>query len=987
MRKELRKKHPTPTPPPHKPQMARQTATVALAILLCASPMLAQTAKERAKMERQLNQFFEEYQPKNKTLAFPGSLKELDIDNDKRTVTVTANDGFADQEFTERSVGEIYKKVRKALVKPFNRYSLSIQSDGTPIDELVPGGGVMHEGATRIWGNIDHKGNPWVTNASLPHTPTLGLQGRHLSVWASHGRYFDAEKGWKWQRPKLFCTTEDLFTQTIVVPYLIPMLENAGAVVFTPRERDWQREEVIIDNDDAHQGVRYLEVNTKQAWVSTGRAGFAQHAAPYHEGENPFEAGTARMAQTISKEKKQSLVSYQPSLPKEGRYAVYVSYQTLENSVSDALYTVWHKGEPTVFRVNQQMGGGTWAYLGTFDFDGGSSEWNRVTVSNLSGERGVVTTDAVRFGGGMGNIERGGSVSGLPRCLEGARYYAQWAGMPYSVYGGRSGTNDYADDINARSLMTNRLGGGSCFIPTKEGLHVPIELSLAVHSDAGFSADGKGLIGSLAICTTDFNDGRLDAGISRQASRDLAEELLSGLTSDMEKKYGAWNRRYLWDRNYSETRLPGVPSSIVEILSHQNFPDMRLAQDPNIKFTIARSLYKSLLRYITDQHGQNYVVQPLAPVAPRVSVDGDGIATLSWSATTDPTEPTSRPMGYIVYTRRGSGGFDNGTFVRSTTRYRVQLEPHTLYSFKVCAVNRGGRSFATEAVCALHNPKAKHRVLLVDGFHRLASPQVIDDGTSQGFDIDADPGVTLGPSPGWCGRQTVFDASRRGREDEGGLGYSDDTLTGLIAMGDDQDHLFPHAEALAATDAYSISSCSSKCVEQGNVDLRSYEAVDWVLGLERNDGYSLGDYKTFTPKARRTLQDFTAQGGRLLVSGSFVGRDMQGDAERTFLANVLKCQWAGSNESPSETVTGLGTTATFHRSLNEQHYAAPHPDNLTPCGNSFATMRYADGQDAAVAYQGADYKALTVGFPLECVKEKSKRMALIKAMMAFLVAD
>ena len=49
-------------------------------------------------------------------------------------------------------------------------------------------------------------------------------------------------------------------------------------------------------------------------------------------------------------------------------------------------------------------------------------------------KKGVVCADAVRFGGGMGNISRGGSISGLPRYLEGARYAAQWAGMPYGIY-------------------------------------------------------------------------------------------------------------------------------------------------------------------------------------------------------------------------------------------------------------------------------------------------------------------------------------------------------------------------------------------------------------------------------------------------------------------------------------------------------------------------------------------------------------------------
>ena len=72
------------------------------------------------------------------------------------------------------------------------------------------------------------------------------------------------------------------------------------------------------------------------------------------------------------------------------------------------------------------MGGGTWVYLGTFAFDKGCNIFNRVILTNHSKHRGVVTADAVRFGGGMGNITRGGQISGLPRALEGARYYTQW---------------------------------------------------------------------------------------------------------------------------------------------------------------------------------------------------------------------------------------------------------------------------------------------------------------------------------------------------------------------------------------------------------------------------------------------------------------------------------------------------------------------------------------------------------------------------------
>ena len=377
-------------------------------------------------------------------------------------------------------------------------------------------------------------------NASRPiHIPP-GLYDRHNTPCAPPGRYYDNKKGfWKWQRPNLFGTTEDLFTQTIVVPFLIPMLENAGAVVFTPRERDWQTDEYIVDNDGGlnSSDSQYKEYAENGSWLTAPHEGFKAHSGHYVDHENPFLAGTARMMKA-SKKSDKAFVKYQPHFAKEGRYAVYVSYQSLPNSVDDAHYTVFHKGQATEFRVNQQMGGGTWVYLGTFDFDKGDNVYNCVMLTNQSRMKGIVTADAVRFGGGMGNIERGGAISHYPRCLEGARYYAQWAGAPYTTYGARGGDDDYSDDINTRSKMTNWLAGGSVFVPTVDGKKVPIELSLAIHSDAGYAPNGKDIVGSLAIATTDFNDGRLSSGVSRQASKIFAEQLLSGITRDMTFEIG-----------------------------------------------------------------------------------------------------------------------------------------------------------------------------------------------------------------------------------------------------------------------------------------------------------------------------------------------------------------------------------------------------------------------------------------------------------------
>lgn len=859
------------------------------------------------------------------------------------------------------------------------------------------------EGNSHAWGSIEYDEDPWVFNASRPYFVTAGLQNRHLSLWASHGRYWDAERGWKWQRPNLFCTTEDLFTQTIVVPYLIPMLENAGAIVFTPRERDWQQQEIVVDNDDRHS-IAYQEFVNGKKWKNCDSLGFANLQASYQDGENPFQMGTVRQAKA-TKRKKNSLVSYQPNFQKEGKYAVYVSYQTLPKSVPDAKYIVYHKGQATEFTVNQRMGGGTWVYLGTFEFDKGCNEFNRVVCTNHASRRGVVTTDAVRFGGGMGNIERGGFVSGLPRCLEGARYYAQWAGAPYSVYGGRKGKNDYADDINTRSMMTNWLGGGSVYMPAMDGKRVPIELSLALHSDAGYNPDGQSTWGTLAICTTEFNDGMLNSGISRFASKDFAKALRDNLVEDMTNTFGSFGKRYLWDRNYSETRLPEVPSAIIEMLSHQSFPDMRIAQDPMGKFTIARSIYKTILRFVSSNHDEPYVVQPLAPNHFSVEVDELGYASLTWNAQLDKTEPTAKPTSYIVYQAEGKGGFDNGTMVRSNI-YNVKLEPGKLYNFRVAAVNQGGESFPSETLSALYNPTATNKILIVNNFHRLASPQVVDNDSIQGFDFDQDPGVSYGLTAGWSGKQRVFDIHRMGIESSSGLGYSGNEMIGQFVAGNDFNHTVEHAQAIASGNKYSIASCSSEAILSGRVKMTDYQAVDLINGLERYDGYTHQYYKTFTPAMQKRIKYYALNGGKLLVSGSYNGSDMQDEEEKSFMGAILKVNYEPTGTkfivqdvnpedstiterdsivTTSPTVSGLGKEFSYYHSLNAKHYAATHPEILKPIGSTaFCAMRYLTGTSAAVAYRSTSYRTFTMGFPLECISDEKTRYSIMQGILKFL---
>ena len=849
------------------------------------------------------------------------------------------------------------------------------------------------------WGRIDHQGEPWVKNVSRPYTVKHGLEGRHLSLWASHGYYYDQQKGqWRWQRPALFCTTEDLFTQTIVVPYLIPMLENAGAVVFTPRERDWQRNEVIVDNDQATAsltGSVYDESYYRNAWQPSPYKGFAMHKGAYRDGENPFEAGTARMAPTTKSKSKRSEVKYQPNIPEAGQYAVYVSYHTLPQSVNDAHYTVWHKGVPTELRVNQQMGGSTWVYLGTFEFDAGMNDQNCVVVSNLSAAKnGVVTTDAVRFGGGMGNISRGGFTSGMPRCLEAARYYAQWAGMPYDVYSHSLGQNDYADDINVRSFMTNRLCGGSAFAPDSVGLGVPIELSLAVHSDAGHTLTGEGVFGTLSICTTQNGQPTLATGMSREASKELATALLDNTTRDLQFRFGEWTRRKLYDRNYSETRLPIVPSAILETMSHQNFGDMRFGQDPNFRFALARSVYKTLLRYVTSHHGEKAVVQPLTPDYFHIEfTNRKGEIRLSWQGIIEDGEPSSKPTGYILYMAIGNGGFDNGTHLRGTS-CTLKLVPGLLYHFRVAATNDGGQSFPGEVLSALYQDPNAPTVAVINGFHRVSGPAISVFG--QGFDLYSDPGVTHGRTAGWLGRQVVFDTTKIGIEDSTGLGFSTSELAGRFVAGNDQDHVRTHAEAIAKTGLYNIVSSSAQAVETGEMNLSKCVVADIVLGLERNDGHSVVPYKTFSLPMQYVLKNYTSRGGRLFVSGSYVSSDQTYMEDLQFLRGVLKCNPAGAFKGGSGRVSGLGLQFDYYNYLNEQHYASTQSDILMPVSDQasgtssqvFPAMVYLDQQTAAaVAYQGADYRSLTMGFPFECIRDRQVQAALMRGILSFLVAN
>lgn len=935
-------------------------------------------------VKERLTDYFSKYTP---ATANTGSTKlsSFDIDFDRKKLSIYASESFAYQPFLPETVDEIYQQIQNLLPGPVRFFQTTVYANNQPIEELVPNFyRAKKKDKSRLWTNTDYKGAPWVKSISRPNEITKGLQDRHLSLWQSHGKYFKKDKGeWEWQRPRLFCTTEDLFTQSFILPYVIPMLENAGAVVYTPRERDTQKNEVIVDNDTKSNSI-YLEMKSRKSrWETADCTGFAQKKTIYKDGENPFLTGSARFAHT-EKKKDKPFAEWIPTIPETGSYAVYVSYQSLPNSVSNAKYIVFHKGGATEFKVNQKIGGGTWVYLGTFEFDKGNNDYGMVILSNESNENGVVCADAVRFGGGMGNIARG-SVSGLPRYLEGARYAAQWSGMPYEVYGGKQGDNDYTDDINTRSNTINYLSGNSVFNPSQKGLGIPLEMNMALHSDAGSSKTNE-IIGSLGIYTTDFNNGQLNAGTSRYASRDLSDLLLTQLQKDIRANFNIqWTRRSMWDRNYSETRLPAVPSTIIELLSHQNFADLKLGHDPNFKFTVGRAIYKAVLKFVSSQHDKEYIVQPL-PVSNFAIEFGKKKNTLNltWKGEEDPLEPSANPREYIVYTRIGYGGFDNGVLV-SKPSYTAKIEQGLVYSFKVAAVNRGGESFPSEILSAYKAKRERGKILIVNGFDRISGPAIIDTPTQAGFDLGKDPGVPYLYNISLCGAQTVFDRSQAGKEGKGSLGYSGSELEGMKVAGNTFDYPFIHGKAIQAAGQYSFVSCSDEAVESGKVSLESYPVVDYILGLEKEEPTNPTYYKTFSSPMQRLITSYCQSGGNLLVSGSYIGSDMSGtQGNREFTEKVLKYGYQSSLvDKSANSITGLGRTLTIPRQLNEKAYAVTAPDCIVPLAPAFSVFLYNPGkQSAGIAYKG-DYRTFSLGFPFESIESETDRATVMAAILGF----
>ena len=955
-----------------------RTLSVLMAVLLSAGPVASAQTNSAQVRTSVRNHFQNNY--RSDVNIKPIRVEKVDISTRSRTVDIYMNQPFSYQLFRRELNDSIYLIVKEALPDELKRYNVRIHSNNYDIEQMIPNWARTNVIKENLWNNVRYKGKPWKRNEDMPYSPISGLSGIHMAVTPSHGYYYDkGDTLWEWQRPPLYCTHEDLLSQSFAYPFLIPMLENAGAVVYTAKERDWQSRSVTV------KAVRSDDFRTDGRWITSVGGGYlpeSDRIIPLTDGITTLTAYAGGGPGTVM-----STAMWMPDIPEDGEYAVYVTYQSDTTRVDDARYIVFHSGGTTTFRVNQRMGGGTWLYLGTFRFRKGQTPQGMVTLDNSSSTRGTVNADAVRFGGGTARETREGLDVEIERYNIGSRYYTRFAGAPDSVHSKYNGADDYREDIWTRPYMTNWISGGSVFNPANPGLGVPIELNFALHTDAGYRY-GDTIVGSIGICTTDFNKGRLADGHDRIVSRDLADMVVDGLNRDIKAGIGRdWGNRGIWDRNYCESREPQVLSMLLELLSHQNYWDMKLAMNSNFRFMASRSIYKSLLRYVSFMHDVPYVVQPLPVEDMQLLESGDRLH-LRWKAVTDPLEPTADPEGFIVYTAVDDNGFDNGTPVKKNS-YSMIPEKGRLYRFKVTAVNKGGESMPSETLAAGMVAGGKGTVLVVNGFQRLSGPAIIENDSALGFDILSDPGVQYMKSPILCGAQYIFDRKAIAYDEKISLGISDDRYNGRLLAGNTFD--YPEIHGRAIMDAgWSFVSCSREPVQDGSVKLEDYMVVDLILGLQKR---SLGDtlyhkdYSTFPPSLQRRIEDYMENGGYLLASGSYVGADMiSAIADEAFTANCLHYRWEGPMpDSTSQELRGLKNNFLIQREADEFRYGVTRPDVISPVNNGQELFFYSGtGLCAGVGYKGRDHRCVTLGFPFESITRPKEQSRVMTSILKYL---
>ena len=507
-------------------------------------------------------------------------------------------------------------------------------------------------------------------NTVIPSIPRKNGMLKDKTVWlsAGHGWLYKHNR-WKTQRKNNYGMVEDFGSIEAVNYYLLKYLENAGANVWTVRERDMNVNEVIVD--DESEGFKM-----KGYWAKSSSKGYNKNYRYIY-----------------SNSKATAAAIYTPNIPESGWYWVSTHYRSGANRTKEARYLVRHAGGETVVTVNQETHGMTWVYLGQFYFEKGTQ--GSVILTNQSSDvNQAIIADAIRFGGGKSSIpDPVGGLSNEPRFEEGALYYTKYQGYPF-------GTSDvsvrprYAEWELAKGNWTER--NNACYV--------------SWHTNAG-RGSGTGT-------ETFMYNGKATKG-SSQLRNFIHKEVVSDIRADWDE---SWRDRGTKAANFGELRnLKTMPGALIEIGFHDHKGDVEALKTPKFRQITARAVYQGIARYYAAKDGRTPVFLPEPPTHLMGKTNKDGSITLNWKAPKFGGAGGHKATGYKVYISTHGKAFVDGITTNDPNFTLRNAKGGLTYYFKVTATNAGGESFETPII-AVRPPYTKGNAvdfLIVDGFDRL----------------------------------------------------------------------------------------------------------------------------------------------------------------------------------------------------------------------------------------------------------------------------
>ena len=293
------------------------------------------------------------------------------------------------------------------------------------------------------------------------------------------------------------------------------------------------------------------------------------------------------------------------------------------------------------------------------------------------------------------------------------------------------------------------------------------------------------------------------------------------------------------------------------------------------------------------------------------------------------------------------------------------------------------------------------KAFIVNGFTRTSAPFSFSSTDSlAGFVGLIDNGIPYISEHQFIGQMHEYRRRIPWMDDDAsGFGDSNANYETTAIAGNTFDYPAIHGKGFAQA-SYSFVSTSAQAVEHRTILIDNrYQLVDWILGKQRewsiSRGTMIAKHKTFNKAHQQVISEYCNNGGNIIVSGAFVGTDFwdnpfADDADRKWAENTLQYKWRNNNgavtgrvKSVASPFKSLSGEYNYYNELNSESYVVENPDAIEPANdNAYTIFRYSENNlSAGVFYRGKQYNTCGLGFPIESVKDDSKRNSLIKGIM------